>query len=471
MKYTPESVKRDEELGMKVTLVNAPFGFMYNPKLSYSYPLGLMYIASTLERHKIQVKILDLAGENSMRRIRQDIKENPADIFGVSVFSDNRLEAFNIINIIKTIYPKARVVVGGPHPTIMYGQMLENQNVDAVFLGESEQSFLKYAQTVRNSSSNLSSISGIAFRNSSGTIILSQPEIEADIDNIPIPAFHLIELNRYKNRLDEIDFHIVTSRGCPFRCNFCYTAALSRGSYRVHSVSRVLEEMSIIESFNRNGRIMFHDDFFAADTERTRMLCENILKRNIRLKWSARSRVDSIDLETLRLMKQSGCMEIFYGVETGSEKILKAMNKNICVDDIKKAFSRTKQAGIKAACNIMIGYPGEDETTLQETKALLSVIKPDDTFFSAVRIFPGTQLHECCVREGIVSDLYWKDIRNKAPFCNLSISYIRALYSMYQMRMVLAGTFFNRLFTILKIILKEFYFLFLKLRDKIIKVF
>ena len=441
---------------MKVTLINAPSSFSYNSELSISYPLGLMYIAATLEEKGIAVNIIDFVNDQNVNTIKDVITKNNADIFGISALSDNRHAAFDIVNIIRKIHKNSKIVLGGIHPTIFYRQILDNIDADLIFLGESELSFSRYAINPEPAQAALKNIAGIAFRGNNGEIIVTERTWEECIDKIPKPAFHLIDLNRYKNRFNEIDFHLLTSRGCPFRCNFCSISAVHKGLYRTHSISRILEEMEMIQSFKKAGRIMLHDDFFAIDTKRTEGLCRSIIKRNIRLRWSVRSRVDRVNLSTLKLMRESGCEAIFFGVETGSPRILEAMNKNFSFKDVKKAFNLTKQSGIKVICNIMIGYPGEDKDSLRQTRNLLAVIKPDKVYFFPVKIFPGTKLYDECTRKGIIDDSFWVKSKNKVPIYHADIGYIDIFWNMYKMKMSLEKNFFKKLIITYKVLLKEF---------------
>jgi len=448
---------------MKIVLINPPTGFSYNPELSISYPLGLMYIAATLEEKGLAVKIIDFVNDHNIGRMKKVIMDNKGDIFGISMLSDNRSTAFSIINIIRKIYKNAKVVLGGIHPTLFYKQILNTIDVDAIFLGESELSFLRYAIEFKVAKKDLKDIPGVAFRGTSGEIITTKNTWVECIDKIPKPAFHLIELDQYKNSVNEIDFHILTSRGCPFRCNFCSIPAIYKGRYRVHSVARVIEEMMIIQNFKKQGRVMFHDDFFAVDTDRTRELCKGIIKKKIRLKWTVRSRVDRVDFATLKLMRESGCEAIFFGVETGSPKILEAMNKKFSFEDVKRAFALTKESGIKTICNIMLGYPGEDKETLRETRELLSVVKPDKVYFSAVRIFPGTVLYNQCVEKGLIDDSFWLEPKNRVPLYVADMGYIRILWNMFKMRMLLEVSFLAKIVITCKALFRRVALLYMRL--------
>jgi len=448
---------------MKIVLINPPTGFSYNPELSISYPLGLMYIAATLEEKGLAVKIIDFVSDQNVRHIEKVIAKNNADIFGISVITDNRSMAFSIVNIIRRIHRNSRIVLGGIHPTLFYKQILNTIDVDAIFLGESELSFLRYVTEFNVAKNDLLNIPGVAFRDASGKIITTKSAWVECIDKIPKPAFHLIELDRYKNSVNEIDFHMLTSRGCPFRCNFCSISAAYKGHYRVHSVSRVIEEMMIIQSFKSQGRIMFHDDFFAVDTDRTRELCKGIIKKKIILKWTARFRVDRVDSATLRLMKESGCEAIFFGIETGSPKILEAMNKQFSFEDVKRAFALTKESGIKTICNIMLGYPGEDKDTLRETRDLLSIIKPDKVYFHPVVILPGTVLYNQCVEKGLIDDSFWIDPKNKVPLYDAGVGHIRIYWNVFKMRVLLGDSFTAKIAIICKVFFREAALLYMKL--------
>ncbi len=212
---------------------------------------------------------------------------------------------------------------------------------------------------------------------------------------------------------------------------------------------------------------MFHDDFFAVDTDRTRQLCNEMIKNNIKLRWTVRSRVDCVDFSTLELMKKSGCAGIFFGVETGSRKILKAMNKNFSFADVKNAFYLTKKAGIKAICNIILGYPGEDAETLNQTRNLLSIIRPDKVYFHPAVIFPGSRLYEQCLEKGLIDDSFWMKSRNGIPRYKWSVSYSRIALNMYNMRISLEDNFAGRIVATWRIFLKEIALICVKIFNRI----
>jgi len=446
----------------KVILINSPSSLNYNPELSVSYPLGLMYMASALEQRGIRVKIIDFIGVTNRNYIRDTLKINDADIFGISMATHNRFYALRTIDIIKSMHKDARIVLGGIHATLFYNEILENAKVDAVFLGEGDFSFAEYAV---NPDLEKTRIPGIAFKDTCGEIVHTEIKWIDNLDTIPKPAFHLIDFRKYKNRLNEMDFHIITARGCPFKCNFCSLPVIYNGRYRVHSISRILEELELLQSIKENGRVMLHDDLFTIDTERTRQLCNGIIRKNIKLKWVIRSRVDAVELKTLKLMKESGCEEIFYGVESGSPQILRNMNKGIEIEEIRRAFRLTRESGIKAISNIMLGYPGEDKHTLNETRRLLLDIRPDKVYFSAATIFPGTQLYYQSVKAGIINDQFWLKNKNKLPYYNEKMNYFSIFWNIFKMIVSLESNLFKKIHLVFGVIYRQALTKYLELRS------
>jgi len=453
---------------INVVFINPPFCLSTNPRLSVSYPLGLMYIAAALEKKGVKVKIIDLINKRNMRSIISILKNNPADVFGISMLTHNRYEAFKIAKTIRLLYKDSKIVFGGAHPTILYEQLLRSIDVDAIFIGESELSFVDYILNLSEGRDVRAKIPGIAFRNNDGAICCTPGKYIEDIDEIPLPAFHLIDINRYKSRFNTVDFHLITSRGCPFHCNFCSLPAIHKGRYRAHSIARVIEELELIISFKKGNRILFHDDFFSVDSERTRNLCENIIKKGIAIRWSTRSRVDAVDSDTLRLMKKSGCEEIFYGVETGSLKILKNMNKKFEIEDVIKAFSLTKKGGIRAACGIMLGYPGENKETLSETKKLLSLIRPDKVYFTPTAILPGTTLYYDFMRQKLIDDSYWLKNKNSIPLYKMEMNYFSMMREIYDIHLSFKGNFIDKSMLIFNALRNEACFRISSLFDKFI---
>lgn len=412
-----------------------------------------MYLAAVLEKRGIPVSILDFLTIQRYSAIEKILQRSEADIYGITMTTANRFYTEMIVQTLRRSFPRSRIVVGGVHATFFFRQILQRLAVDAVFLGESEFSFARYVEEEAATGA-LRALPGIAWRDDSGGVVHTEPEWIPDIDTIPMPAFHRIDLSRYKDRLNQLDFHVITSRGCPFFCNFCSIPALYNGSYRVHSVARVLDELEYVARLKYRSRVMLHDDFFSVDSERTRELCAGIAKRKIAMNWATRSRVDAVDYKTLVLMRSSGCEEIFYGVETGSPELLKKMNKEFEIADVKRAFMLTKKSGIKAICNIIVGYPGENKKTLFETQRLLAQIKPDQVYFSPIKVLPGTSLYYQSIAEGFLDESFLYKKKSSIMYTK-DMSYWSILTHIYWMRLSLEKGFIRKLIFIIRMFPKE----------------
>jgi len=347
----------------------------------------------------------------------------------------NRLFSYYIIQLIKRFYPLSKVVVGGVHATLFSDLLINRLPVDAIFKGESEFSFADYVLS-GGSRSQAKGLAGITIKDGE-KVVSNDCEFVEDIDSIPQPAFHHVPWERYRSRFNEWNCHMVTSRGCPFFCRFCSIPALHNGRYRLHSVERVIADIELLRHYRRNVRIMFHDDYFRVSSERTQALCRKIIRKNMGIRWTTRSRVDSVDLESLQLMKKSGCEKIFYGVESGSPVILRKMNKEFNPDAVKRAFLLTQKAGIEAVANIIVGFPGEDRHASQETKRLLREIKPDKVYFSPAILLPGTALYHQYKAEGAISDEYWFQARSAIPCCRKKTECLLSLRDVYGIRLSL----------------------------------
>lgn len=239
-------------------------------------------------------------------------------------------------------------------------------------IGEGERTIVEIAKA--SSLDDISKIKGIYYRKDNNIYITDKRNDINDLDNLAFPARHLlpkedIVMERLSNTSLPIA-HVLFSRGCPYRCNFC---ANQNHNMRYRSKDNIKEELELlIKDYNIKGFCVV-DDNFLVNKEKAMEIIKEIGKLN--LKWSTLARVDNVDLELLKELKNSGCIEIKYGVESGSQKMLDLMNKNITVDEIKKAFTLTKDTGINAKALIMHGFPKEDYNTTKETIALLEDLK------------------------------------------------------------------------------------------------
>ena len=244
----------------------------------------------------------------------------------------------------------------------------------------------------------LSEIRGIAYRKQGKPFKTAEPDPIKDLDSLPIPAKHFT----YP--------HVSSSRGCAWNCSFCGSPEFWGRKIRWRSPEKFVEEL---EMLFRKGVSFFYfsDDTFTLDPKRVIEICKRIIEKNLRIAWYAISRVDQVDEEMLYWMRRAGCIQISYGVESGSEKIRKALGKPVKTEQIKRAFALTTRYGILSRAYFIYGAPGETWETIQETIDLMEDIKPLSAIFYILDVFPGTKLYsELKKRHGITEDVWLKEI-------------------------------------------------------------
>ena len=264
----------------------------------------------------------------------------------------------------------------------------------------------------------LRSVKGIAFKNGD-TIIRTEerPPIE-DLDTLPFPLHSSSEFDRYIRYSAPVSFkgkavsklksvNIMASRGCPYNCVYCSIAKFWPRKCRQRSAKNVVDEM---EMLNRAYGVMhfnFFDDLFTLNQLRVIEMCKEIINRKMDICWECVTRVDFVSEELLGWLKRAGCVSISYGVESGSDVVLKAMNKRQSRAQVARAFQMTHAAGIKAYILLMVGNIKESDKSINDTIELIRAIKPDKIRTTLTMVYPATDLYELCKQKGFISEKYW----------------------------------------------------------------
>lgn len=408
---------------MRVLLVNPNDA----TQMGYSSPpVGLAYLAGTLLSNGFDVKISDgfIVNEDG---IKQAIVEYRPEIVGITCYTPGRMNALRIAEYAKNINKNTSVIMGGPHPTIMWKQILENYPyVDICVLGEGEQTLLEIA-----GEKPLPDVDGIAWR-SEGQIIKNKPrKYYEDLDTVPFPAWNSLELHQYPSIgngiYNGVDIATVTrvsvvfSRGCSGSCNFCSSWWIWK-NHRVRSAKNMVDEMELLYNEYNIRHFAFADDEFSEDMEATKALCREIIKRDLKIAWHSTSRVDKVDDELLELMKSAGCYEISFGVESGSQEILDIIGKGTTVEQNKLAIRKTIEHGIRALPLMIIGNVGETKRSVNETiDFLLELNIKEFGALGGLWILPGTKVYQQSKKQGILKDDYWlKDLPTPYYYKELS---------------------------------------------------
>ncbi len=313
-------------------------------------PLGLMYIAGALTEDNIcEVEILDCQVEQlGYDGLKLEIKKRQPDIVGMTAMTFTLIDVLETAKAVKSVNPSIKVVLGGPHTAIYPQETISFPEIDFLVLGEGEKAVKELLANI-NDLEKLKTIKGLVFK-SKGEIINTGPaEPIVELDKIPLPARQLTPYQKYFSVVSTNApvTTMFTSRGCPYQCLFCDRPLFGK-NFRAHSAERVVGEMTECQKLGIK-EIFIYDDTFSVDRERVMDVCRLIQEKNIHLAWDIRTRVNTVDEEMLRALKNAGCQRIHYGVEAGTEKILAVLKKGINLDMVNQAFTLTKKIGIEPA--------------------------------------------------------------------------------------------------------------------------
>jgi len=377
---------------MKILLLYKP-GLEKNSQQIIT-PNGLRYIAALLNREGYETKLINLSN-SSWDEAKETIKNEKPSLVGISCYTFNRHSVFKLADCVKDVNREIKVFLGGPHASVMHRQILENcSSVDFIVIGEGEKTAVELVKTLEKDS-DLSEIKGIACRKEGKVIKTGQREPIEDLDSLPMPA----EFYAYKR--------IITSRGCPGKCAFCDTPLLWGQMVRFRSAKNVVDELEMLNKRYGISSFIMSDDTFTANKERVIEICREIIKRKLDIVWDCRSRVNFICEERLSWMKKAGCIAISYGVESGSARILKNISKGITKEQIIRAAELTRKFKLHMNFFLIVGSPGEDDSTIGETIELIEKARPLAVEVYLMQLTPGTAIYENAKKNGFVDDSIW----------------------------------------------------------------
>ena len=422
---------------MKILLINPPQTFYLGSEPpAGNLPIGLMYIASVLQKAGCQVEILDafFAGSDvqqsggtvtvglSFDQIKQEIQKRRPGIVGISgPFTCQIGNAIETSKAAKEANPNILTVMGGPHVTLVPKEFLEEaKTVDIAVCGEGEYAMLEIAQYFEGKKQ-LSEIKGIAYRQDGRVIVNPKRPFMDNLDELPYPAYDLVDMEQYLNP-QQIGYRsfqnravsMITSRGCPFNCCFCAVHLHMGQGFRAHSASYVLDHIQYMVDKYRVKNIFFEDDNLTLDLKRFEAICDGLIERKIRIGWETPNgvRADCLNMSLLKKMKQSGAKSIFVGVESGDQQILdKVICKSLDLNRVVEFAKDAKEIGLKTGAFYIIGFPGETKENMQRTVDFALRLKRDyDVGMHLFMATPsyGTRLYEDCKAKGYIdAELSW----------------------------------------------------------------
>lgn len=438
---------------MKVLLLNLPTEntiASVMPKeleegLDFLPPLGLMYIAAYLEKKTShRVEILDCPVEEiGHERLKTEIEKRNPDVIGITAMTFTLIDVMKVAKNAKQINPAIKIILGGPHVIIYPEETIKIPEIDFLVLGEGEKVIKPLLENI-DKPEELKKIKGLVFRQNRKIINTGRPDLIENLDLLPFPSRHLTPYKKYFSVLSPRRpvTTMFTSRGCPYQCLFCDRPQLGK-NFRARSAQNVVEEMEECQKMGIK-EIFIYDDTFGVDRQRVLDICAEIKRRGLTIAWDIRTRVNTVDEEVLRSLKQAGCQRIHYGVEAGTQKILNVLRKGITLEQVEKALALTKKIGIQTAGYFMIGSPTETKNDILETIKLMKKLNPDYVHVSITTPFPATDLYSMALKEQVIKDNVWqkfaanpipgfvppiweKELRRKELFALLRQSY-RSFY-------------------------------------------
>ena len=375
-------------------------------------PLGILYIASVLEERGHKVRVFD----STLSEIIDEVRKFRPEVIGISATTPQIPLVKELVKHLREEMPPAFFVCGGVHVTALPEFSIKDLNIDCVVVGEGEYSMADLCERLEDGG-DLKDVKGIVYRDEDGKIVRNEGKpLIKDLDEVPFPAWHLLDLEKYfappgpiRGLWLERCTHMICSRGCPYQCIFCASHLVFGRMVRRRSVSNVIEEiMFLMDKYKIDG-IWFMDDTFTTSKKWVMDFSRGLRENKIDLKWCCQARVDTITEEMLMEMKKSGCEQLDFGVESGSERVLKALKKGISPQMVRDAFKLTKRLGLRALATFMIGNPNETKEDINTTFKLAKEIDPDYVNFYFITPYPGTELHDMAIKNKWIKSMDYFD--------------------------------------------------------------
>ncbi len=427
---------------MDILLINPPYTALKGLASEHGYSINLVALATYLVSNGIDARVLDAnllidlppsedwtfdvaeyarGQENYKKALENDnhsiwmelknrIKQYHPKIIGITCLTPFKDLADKIAHITKEVDKDIKVVVGGHHPTFCPDEMIENHDIDFVVMGEGELPLLEIVKRILSGERNFNSAPGIMYRENNTVKKTPAADLIADLDTLPVPDRGLViecDYERYKNH------YVSTARGCPYTCSFCSDRTMWRKKVRRRSVNNVIAELKHLNDNYNVQCIDFTDGTFTYDMNYLKEFCESLINENINVNWRCTARYNNIKEEMLPLLKKSNCAGLYFGLESGSKRILEAIDKKTTIEQIIKVSQMVSDSGLSSITAVMIGLPKETREDIDSTLKLMREIKTDIFDVNCYVPLPGTELFNKLSRKKRDS-LDWKEIGYKS---------------------------------------------------------
>jgi radical SAM superfamily enzyme YgiQ (UPF0313 family) len=391
---------------MRITLIN-PRLKTWSPNI-YP-PLGLCYIAGALEQDRHEVDIMDMnSGRVSDKALVKHIEQSP--IVGIGGLITEYDEVVRLVKVIKQANENRIVVLGGPLATTHSEELLVASGADVAVIGEGEQTIRELVGAIEHEPVSRNIIKGIVYRDVDRVVAHPPREPEMNLDNIPHPARHLLDMRKYSThhfktfgiKVPKMKSTTLTSsRGCVYKCSYCDRQACGTRWY-ARSPQDIISEMQDLKDDYGIRGFVFNDDTFVINRKRVLDFCSLLVKELPDAVWYCNGRVNLMDEEMIQAMAKSGCAGIAYGIESGNQAILDSVHKQITLEQVERITALTKKYGIHVTGYFMLGILGDTRQTIQETLDFAEKLDLDFYGFGITSPIPGTEMYSKAVEMGLV---------------------------------------------------------------------
>ncbi|MFC1721655.1 B12-binding domain-containing radical SAM protein [Patescibacteria group bacterium] len=393
----------------------------------YRPPVALMYLSGYLQHKGLRPHIIDSPMKEVVRKQKfydnimtelkkienqmiREFKRLRTPVVGITFYTSEYNEVFNLATRLKRIDPKVKIVVGGIHPTFYTDEIFQAKDcpIDFAIIGEGEITMYELVQAIKSGQTDFSKIKGLAYRNSTTNQIQQTPLrcIEADLDKISFPAYNLVDMEYYTNASPYAirgvflrSTHVLGGRGCPSQCTFCVSKKLRHYSgggqfVRMRSPQSLVKEIEFLQKRYKIDSFFFMDDLFTLNKQNVIDFCNLLRQGRVKILWGCASKVSTLDEEVLSNMARAGCIQIEFGVERASDHALRLLKKGITVEKILDIYKICHKHKIRTYTNMLVNVPEETEQDLQDIINLLQKLKSELVSINVFIPHPGTEIYE-----------------------------------------------------------------------------
>jgi anaerobic magnesium-protoporphyrin IX monomethyl ester cyclase len=402
-------------------------------------PLGIMYLASFLKNSGFNTAIIDNTFEKNLNTFTRFLEEKRPPIVGISAVEITRKTALEMCGIARD--HGCRIIAGGPDP-VNYRNAYFNAGVDWICAGEGESTLVNLLNSIK-ASGDVGNIPGIYHKTADGEVFNSSERKMDALDNYPFPAWEMLDIDSYMSAWTlhhgETSLPVISSRGCPRDCTWCSRSVFGK-SFRRRSVDNFIGEIGYLKDKYNPSYFWFADDSFTASIDWLENFHKAIIDRHVNFTYECLGRVDEIKPRTAQILLDTGCRFVWFGAESGSQRVLDSMKKGFKVDDIRKASMMLRERNLPFGFFVMLGYPPEDKSDILKTAEMIRELKPDKVGVSIAYPIAGTEFYNMAA-EGLDQTGWTSSGENRILF---KTRYNRYFYQVAK-RLILKEAQINRM--------------------------